>query len=232
VEAVARRNAGSEQGGGGATVVIRNLSKTFPGTRALDSVDLDIRPGSVHALLGKNGSGKSTLFKILAGYHSPDPGAELRASGESIDLPLSVGDVPRLGFSFVHQDLGVVDSFSVLENLRIGRFSTGRMGRIRWRQERRRVRRLLDDFDLRISPDQPLGTLAPAERAIIAILRAVQPREDGLQTLLVLDEPTAYLPPPDIGRLFDIIRGLRRAGVAILFATHRLDEVMEIADRV
>jgi ribose transport system ATP-binding protein len=215
-----------------ASVEVRGLSKTFSGTRALDRVDLAVQAGSVHALLGRNGSGKSTLFKILSGYHHPDPGGELFVAGRPVELPLSPGDPPRLGFSFVHQDLGLIDSFSILENLRMGRFATGLGGRIRWRQERRDVIRLLRDFGLRASPDAALATLAPAERAIVAILRAVQPREGEPQTLLVLDEPTAYLPPPDIGHLFETVRELRDSGVAVLFATHRLDEVVEIADRV
>lgn len=214
-----------------AAVAIAGLSKTFPGTKALDQVSLEIRPGEVHALLGKNGSGKSTLFKVLAGYHEPDAGAEITVHGTAVSLPIQPTDVSRLGFSFVHQDLGVAGAMTVLENLRVGYFATGRLGRIRWSQERRLVRRELTDFGVDIDPDALVGDLTQAERAIVAIVRGLQAHENERRTLLVLDEPTAYLPPPDIGRLFNAVRQLKRSGVAILFATHRLDEVKELADR-
>lgn len=212
-------------------ISLRGFSKTFPGTKALADVNLELRPGEVHALIGQNGSGKSTLFKILAGIHAPDPGAGLTVRGTEVSLPIQPADLPRLGFSFVHQDLGLALSMSVLENMRAGYFATGRLGRIRWKDERLYVKRVLEDFGVGFDPSTPAADLSQAERAIIAIVRALQVRSGEDRSLLVLDEPTAYLPPPDIARVFEAVRKLRASGVPILFTTHRLDEVKELADR-
>ena len=105
------------------------MSKTFGGRRVLRDVDLRVMPGEIHALMGQNGSGKSTLIKILAGYHDPDPGAELKVGGKQVHLPLGPGGGERAGSSFVHQDLGLLDQGSVTENLRVGRYETGSHGR-------------------------------------------------------------------------------------------------------
>ena len=134
-------------------LTIRGLSKTFPGTKALDRVDLDLRAGEVHALVGQNGCGKSTLIKVLAGYHQPDPGAEIRLAGEPVDLHDTIAS-GNAGFRFVHQDLGLVETLSAVENLTFGRgLDTGFGGRIRWRTERRDVERRIHalgyDFDVR-----------------------------------------------------------------------------------
>src|ERR1700722_4967997 len=129
---------------------IRNLSKSFPGTRALNGVDLDIEAGEVHALVGQNGSGKSTLIKILAGFHSPEPGASVKVAGQEVHLGTAAA-VRDAGFRFVHQDLALVGSLSVVENLALGRgFTTGAGGRIKWREERARAREMLDalGFDI------------------------------------------------------------------------------------
>lgn len=213
-------------------VAIRNVSKTFGGTRALSNVSLELAPGEIHALVGQNGSGKSTLFKILAGYHEPDGGGTLEVRGRPVALPIRPGDLNALDFRFVHQDLGIAGSLSILENVRVGHFVTSRMGRIRWREERAHVAKLLKDFGVELSPDTPCEKLSQAEKAIVAIVRALQSRPGEQPTLLVLDEPTAYLPPPEISRLFTAVRKLRETGVAIVFSTHRLDEVKNLSDRV
>jgi len=211
---------------------IRNLSKTFPGQVALDQVDLDIAPGETHALLGQNGSGKSTLIKILAGYHQPDGGA----SAEFGLTPLKLGDAraaAHAGIRFVHQDLGLVPTISTVENLALGfGYDTGLGGRIHWRSERARAQELLSDlgftdFDVRL----PIAALTPAQRTAVAIARALQGWEEGAD-LLVLDEPTSALPAEDVERLFEAIRHLHERGIAVLYVTHLMDEVFEIADRV
>jgi ribose transport system ATP-binding protein len=209
---------------------IRNLSKTFTGTRVLSHVDLDVMPGEVHALIGQNGSGKSTLIKVLAGFHAPDPGVEIEIGGESLQLDSSAASRDA-GIRFVHQDLALVESLSTVENLGLGRgFSTGLGGRIRWGHEReeaeRRIRALGYDFDV----DRPVQSLAAAERTGVAIVRALY--DSDLARLLVLDEPTASLPREEATALFDVVARLRESGIGIIYVSHRLDEVFAIADRV
>jgi ribose transport system ATP-binding protein len=225
----------------GTILSVRDLSKSFGSTRALEGVSLDVGPGEVHALLGQNGSGKSTLIKILAGYHSPDRGT-VAIRGEPVGLPLPPVELRRRGLAFVHQDLGLVDTLSVVENLRVGRFETGAGWRIRWRSERARARALLRRFDLDVDPRTPVGRLSRTERAIVAIIRALdEMRSLALESrlrgsedagLLVLDEPTASLPEDEVRLLFDAMRRVRETGSSVLYVTHRLEEVFEVCDMV
>ena len=213
---------------------LRNLSKSFGGTHALRSVDLDVLPGEVHGLLGENGSGKSTLIKVLAGFHEPD-GGELWIDGEPVRLPLHPGKFRELGMAFVHQDLALVESLSVLENLRVAELaaSRSRFG-ISWRRERVRARATFERYGVRIDPTARVGELKPVERALLAIVRALEEirsvgRANGL---LVLDEPTVFLPREGVDRLFALVRDAAGAGAGVLFVSHDLDEVREITDRV
>ncbi len=222
----------------GSVLEIRGLSKTFPGQHALINVDFDVAPGEVHALVGQNGSGKSTLIKILAGYHDPAPGASAsvtrqRRGGELTHLRL--GDAraaEEAGVRFVHQDLGLVETLGAHENLALGAgFLTNRMGTISWRQEIKRARAALADLGYHIDPRKPVKELSAAERTGIAIARALQNWDRDVE-LLVLDEPTASLPGPEVERLFDVIRTVKERGVAVVYVSHHLDEVFHIADRV
>ena len=208
------------------------LAKSFGGTDALRGVSLEVRAGEVHGLVGQNGSGKSTLVKILSGYYVPDAGS-VRLGGQPAKLPMTLKELRRRGIEFVHQDLGLVATMSILENLRVGRFATGAVGRIRWRNERARARELLRRFDVDADPDLPVERLSQAERAIVALMRALHDLEQQEGAgLLVLDEPTAALPAHEVHRLFDAIRRVRDAGSGVLIVTHNLDEVFEITDRV
>lgn len=213
---------------------LRNLSKSFGGTQALRGVDLSLLPGEIHGLLGENGSGKSTLIKILAGFYDPDEG-ELRIDGEAVRLPLAPGQFRELGLSFVHQDLGLVESLSVLENLRVAELasSRSRFG-ISWRRERKRARMTFEHYGLRIDPTAIVAELKPVERALLAIVRAIEEiRSVGAgHGMLVLDEPTVFLPREGIEVLFSLVRDAAAAGASILFVSHDLDEVREITDRV
>jgi ribose transport system ATP-binding protein len=216
----------------GALMRIENLAKRFGATVALDDVSLEIEAGEVHGLVGQNGSGKSTLIKILSGYHAPD-GGSVAVHGERVRPPIPPRELRQLGIEFVHQDLGLVGTMSVLENLRVGRYATGRLGRIRWRAERATALRLLRRFELDADPDTPVERLSQTERAIVAIARAVHDVEEHRGSgLLVLDEPTAALPASEVGRLFDAVRTIARDGSAVLIVTHNLEEVFEITDRV
>jgi ribose transport system ATP-binding protein len=215
-------------------LTLRNLSKTFGGTHALRDVSLDILPGEVHGLLGENGSGKSTLIKVLAGFHEPD-GGELRIEGERVPLPLGIGRFRELGMSFVHQDLGLVESLSVLENLRVAGLASSRSRfRISWRRERMRARETFARYGVQLDPSAPVSALKPVERALLAIVRAIEEirRDDHGHGLLVLDEPTVFLPRENVDRLFSLVRDVAAAGTSVLFVSHDLDEVREITDRV
>jgi ribose transport system ATP-binding protein len=213
-------------------LTVRGLTKSFGGTVALAGVDLEIDAGEIHALVGQNGSGKSTLIKILSGYHTAEAG-RVAVLGREVSLPPGPDDLRELGISFVHQDLGLVPTGTVLENLRVGRYETGPGGNIRWRRERQTARRLLARFDLEVDPDQTVARLRTTERAILAVARAVADVEAARgRGLLVLDEPTTALPSHEVGLLFEAMRRVAEAGSSVLFITHNLDEVLTVADRV
>ena len=210
---------------------IRGLSKTFGPARALDDVNLEIARGEIHGLVGRNGSGKSTLIKILSGYHVPDGGASLEIGGAGVDLPLPASEAYRLGLAFVHQDLGLLPEMTVLENIRIGRFGTGAGWHIRWKKERELVADALGRFGVHVSPDAVVGSLREVDRALVAIVRGLIDLQSHANGILVLDEPTAYLPRDSVEQLFRTVRSVASAGTAVVFVSHRLDEVMDLTDR-
>ncbi len=215
------------------TLSVTGAAKTFTGIRVLEPASFDLRAGEICALIGQNGSGKSTLIKILSGFHHADPGLTVRMCGEDITSQLG-GSAARTGMAFIHQDLALVPSMTILENLRINRFETGLGGRIRWKDERATVRTALARVGLTVSPDVPVGELSVTERALVAIARGLSEIESTQHQgqLLVLDEPTAYLPHTGVERLFEVIRALAAEGASILFVSHRLDEVITHCDRV
>lgn len=210
----------------------RNLGKSFAGRTVLRGVDLDILPGEIHGLVGQNGSGKSTLIKILSGYNAPDPGGSLVAQGENVRLPLGQGDATRLGFAFVHQDLGLFDSASVVENLRVGRYKSGIGWFVSWKRERTEALRSLHRFGVDIDPRTTVSTLSDVQRALVAIVRALDQLRDNRTGLLVLDEPTAYLPKDSADALFEATRRVAAEGFGVIFVSHRLSEVFRLCDRV
>ncbi len=217
-------------------LVLRDLSKSFGGARALDGVSLTVAGGEVHGLLGENGSGKSTLIKILAGYHSPDAG-ELEVYGQPVKLPLRPGQFRSLGMDFVHQDLGLIPSLSVIENLNVGELASTSRLHISWTRERQKAEQTFARYGLRLDPRARVADLTPVERALLAIVRAVE----GMRTsvagaegrgLLVLDEPTVFLPRTGIDQLFTLVREIAASSASVLFVSHDLDEVREITDRI
>lgn len=212
-------------------LALRGLTKSFGGARALSDVDLTILPGEVHGLLGTNGSGKSTLIKVLSGFHAPDAG-ELRIDGAPLPLPLPPGSSEAHGLAFVHQNLGLLAEATVLENLIVGDHERLNAWRINWRAEAARAAALFEDNHLDLAPHQITGDLSPVKRAQLAILRAAdRVGHHASPGLLVLDEPTPFLPQEDVRELFAMMRRLTAAGVAILFVSHDIDEVMEVTDR-
>jgi ribose transport system ATP-binding protein len=216
-------------------LAIRHFSKRFGGALALNDVALEVMPGEVHGLLGQNGSGKSTLIKILAGFHAPEPGAELAMHGRPVALPIPAGAALPLGLAFVHQHLALVPSLSVLENLRIGHFATENRWHINWRAERAHAGEIFGRFGLAIDPDARIRDLPQVERALVAIVRAFEDigaRHDRQNPgVLILDEPTPFLPRAGVDQLFALVRGIVREGTSVIFVSHDVDEVMEITDR-
>jgi ribose transport system ATP-binding protein len=215
-------------------LTVKNLSKSFAGPRVLDDVSLSIEPGEVRALVGQNGSGKSTLIKILAGFHLPDDGA-VDIDGEP--LQFGVGSASdALGMRFVHQDLGLIDNLDTVDNLALGgagyvSYSGVTSGVIRWRAERKRARKALDDLGYDFDVKRPVGTLAMSERTAVAIARALAPRGEPPK-LLVLDEPTANLPAAEAQRLYQLTRRVAASGIAVVFVSHHFDEVFELSSSV
>ncbi len=208
---------------------IEGLSKVFEGQRALSEVEFEVAPGEIHALLGQNGSGKSTLIKVLAGYHRPEPGASAALYGE----PLALDGTPppaTAPIRFVHQDLGLIAGLGAVDNLAL----TGGYRGHWWLGDRREAattREYLRRYGLEIDVDAPVGTLSVATQAMLAILRAIKDVPAD-RLLLVVDEATAALPDEEIRIVFELLRELRARGGSVVYVTHRLNEVIEIADRV
>lgn len=214
-----------------AAVFLKNVSMTFGLNKALDGVDLAIMPGEIHGLLGQNGCGKSTLIKVLSGFNHPDKGSELYINGDSVKLPLDPDMLTKYGLSFVHQDLGLVPSLTVLENLRnVQLFQSGM--KINWKKEKKAAREILDRYNIKVDVDANIESLNQVDKAMISIVRAVESikgRADG-KGILVLDEPTVFLTKTEVDTLFRLVREVAASGLGVLFVSHDLDEVMEITD--
>lgn len=212
-------------------VSIEHLSKTFPGQRALNDVSLTIDSAEIHALVGENGSGKSTLIKVLSGFHVPDAGGRILIDGEA--LPFGTPEASRrLGLRFVHQDLALIDQLSAADNVGIeSGFRRGRGGHILWQEQQEHARRLMANIGVEVDVRRPVAELRPVDRSTIAIARALDDAEGAIR-LLVLDEPTAALPPAEVDALFRVLREVAASGVSILYVSHRLDEILGLAARV
>jgi ABC-type sugar transport system ATPase subunit len=209
---------------------VRGLSKDFPGQRALDRVDLRVDRGEILGLAGANGSGKSTLIKVLAGYHQPDEG-EIDAFGQPV-WPEAHSAHWRNRCHFIHQDLGLIPTLSAAENLALGSgYQRAALGRISWRRQRQRAREAIGRFGADFDVDLPVSELTPAERTMVAIARALDGWQDA-DALLVLDEPTASLHGDEVAKLFAATRGVAARGAGVIFVSHRIDEMLSLADRV
>ena len=212
----------------------RSLSKVYSGTVALDGLDLDVRAGEIHALLGGNGSGKSTAIKILAGVVAAEPGGRIETGGQAGRADQwSPALAHAAGLRFVHQQPAVFPELTIAENLALGEgFPTGPGRRIQWSALNRRTAELLERYHIAAMPTMPLGALAAVDRSRVAIIRALQDRDEADSGVLVLDEPTAALPGPEVDQLLGALRGYAAAGQTILYVSHRLDEALSVADRV
>ena len=205
----------------------REIEKSFPGVRALSGVSFEVKAGEVHALLGENGAGKSTLIKILSGVYQPDGGAILIDGRETRFA--SPEDAKLAGVATIYQELLLFPELTVAENIFLGHAPLSGRGRIDWRAMRAKAEQLLDSLEIDdLSTDQIVGALSVGNRQRVEILRALS--HDA--RILIMDEPTAALTESDVTRLFDIVRRLKARGVGIVYISHRLDEIFEIADRV
>lgn len=203
----------------------RGLTKSFPATLALSEVDFNLYPGEVHALLGENGAGKSTLIKLITGVYKKDSGTILLEDQE-ID-PRSPRHAQELGISAVYQEINLIPTLSVAENIFLGR-QPMRMGLINMRAANRRARELLKAFHIDIDVTHDLSSYSIAIQQIVAIVRGV----DLSAKVLILDEPTSSLDRDEVETLFSVIRSLKERGIGIVLITHFLDQVYEIADRI
>jgi ribose transport system ATP-binding protein len=229
----------SGRAAGDVLIETESLVKVFGGVRALDRVSVDIPLGEVRGLVGENGSGKSTFIKVLAGYHKPDSGI-VRVGGEPVPLPIRLESLPSTYIAFVHQDLGLVGDLSVLENFFIRDIARARQASFRdkfvpRRAYRRHLRECLDSYGIPVHDlDMAVGELSPLHRAMVAIIRAADEirRSQAPASLLVLDEPSVYLPGDQRGILYTLIRNLVADSKSVLLVSHDIDEVLEVADTI
>ena len=212
----------SAAAGGDGLLTVEGVSKQFGGTQALVDVSMRLNGGEILALLGENGAGKSTLIKILAGVHALDTG-KITFRGADVTLARR-----RLPIAFIHQDLGLIDWMTVAENICLTLGFPWRYGLIDWAAARQRAARALERLGADIDPDLRIQSLSRTEKSLVAIARALAADAE----ILVLDEPSASLPADEVARLFAALRRLRARGVGMIYVSHRLDEVFEIADRM
>ncbi|PRH88185.1 D-xylose ABC transporter ATP-binding protein [Labrys okinawensis] len=210
-----------------AVVSLHDISKSFSGVKVLRDVNFDVRPGEVHALLGENGAGKSTLIKVIAGVHQPDTGT-LTVGGESVRFT-SPRHARRHGIATVYQELLLFPELTVAENIFLGNAPRQKWGGLDWSAMRLKARQLLDSLDSHdLDVDAKVGTLSVANRQRVEIAKALS--QDA--RLLIMDEPTAALVEADVRRLMSVVKKLRERGVAIIYVSHRMPEIFELADRV
>jgi ABC-type sugar transport system ATPase subunit len=205
---------------------LEGARKTYPGVRALQGVDLGVERGEVHALLGENGAGKSTLMKVVAGAVTPDAG-QMTVGGSPVPLG-SLEAARASGVALVYQDLSLVPQLSVGENVLLGRWPTTRWRTVAWQELHAAARRHLGRIGLEVDPRRRVDELGMAERQLVEIAKALS----GDVRVLLLDEPTSALSDPEARRLFGIVRDLTATGVAVVYVSHRLPEVLDIADRI
>jgi ribose transport system ATP-binding protein len=211
---------------------VSGLSKTFGPAKVLHGVALSIAPGEIHGLVGQNGSGKSTIVKFLTGYHPADAGAELRMDGETVHQPVGRAEREAHGIAVVHQDLALLEDFSILENIRMDALAAGgAMRPIRWAHELEAARAALARVGATLDPRTGIRALSSSERATVAIARALQGVHAG-GGLLIFDEPTGALGPAEVDDFYRRVDAEVEAGCSVLLVSHRLEEVLGHADRV
>jgi inositol transport system ATP-binding protein len=203
-----------------------NISKSFPGVKALDNVQLTVRKGTVHALMGENGAGKSTLMKILNGIYTLDSG-QITFQGQPVTIDNTHASL-NLGISMIHQELSPVPHMTVAENIFLGREPLGKFGLIDKRKMNAEARALLNRLDIDINPVKYMKDLSVANMQMVEIAKAISYEA----SLIIMDEPTSAITEREVAHLFTLIRSLKEKGVAIIYITHKMDEVFKIADEI
>ena len=207
-------------------ISVRGISKSFPGVQALKDVSFDILRGEIHGLVGENGAGKSTLIKILCGAYTATEGSVWMDGKElSIRSPL---DAQNAGISVVHQELKLVDSLTVMENIFIGRWPRTAIGSVNWKALRRQAAELIDELGVSLDPEENVGKLTVAQKQIVEICKVLSTNAK----FIVMDEPSAVLTPSEMDTLYAIIRKLKASGITILYISHRLEEIFSLCDHV
>ena len=210
----------------GPALEMRGIGKRFPGVLALENVDLVLEPGKVHAVMGENGAGKSTLIKIMAGVYQKDAGS-IRIGGMETDFR-TPRDALRQGIKVVFQEIALISEFTVAENIFLEEYPTNGAGSIRWSAIRRDAEALFKRIGFDVDPGAKVGNLPVSQQQMVEIARALAHEA----RIVVMDEPTSSLTPTEVALLFTVIRRLTELGIAVLYVTHKLDEVFEIADTV
>ncbi|MCV9887972.1 sugar ABC transporter ATP-binding protein [Metabacillus halosaccharovorans] len=207
---------------------MQGISKTFSRVTVLKNVKIELYPGEVHALMGENGAGKSTFMKILAGIHQPDQnGGEIYYKGQPV-LWKDPIDARNKGISVIHQELNLSPNLTISENILMGtKFPRNSLGMVKWDEVHERAQRVLDSMGSSLNPRQLVSNLSVAQQQMVEIARALSFKAE----VLIMDEPTASLTDKEIIKLFDIIHDLKKQGVAIVYISHRMEEIFKISNR-
>lgn len=205
-------------------IKLENVSKTFPGVKALDKLCLEVKKGEVHALVGENGAGKSTLIKILSGNIKPDPGAKIEIDGELCQSLTPISSIQK-GIIAIYQDFSLFPNLSVAENISISNELEKEKRQISWKEMRQMAKKALDTLGVDIDTDVQLETLSTAKQQLVAIARALACEAK----LIIMDEPTSTLSKSEVETLFNIIRNLKSRGISVLFVSHKLEELFEVS---
>ena len=205
---------------------MKHISKTYPGVKALSDVQLQIREGEVHSLVGENGAGKSTLIKMLAGVEQPDDGAEIYINGKPANIK-SPSDAIEQGISVIYQDISLFPNMTVAENICVGQQGE-KNSLVNWKKINQIAKECLSEFNVEMDVRETLGNVGIAKQQIVAIVRAVYSNAK----VIIMDEPTASLSAGEIKVLYRIIEELKQKKISILFVSHKFDEIFTVSDRV
>lgn len=205
---------------------LRNINKTFPGVKALTNVDFDIFPGEVHSLVGENGAGKSTLIKIMSGNYQPDEGGEIIIEGEQVQINGTIDSIRR-GISVIYQDFSLFDNLTVAENIVINQIIEKKEFFLDWKKIRAKAKKALEVVGANIDPMELVENLSVAKKQIVAIAGAIAQEAK----MIIMDEPTSALSRSEIETLYDIIEKLKSSNIAIMFVSHKMDELFKVSDR-
>ncbi|PWI26425.1 ATP-binding cassette domain-containing protein [Kurthia sibirica] len=205
---------------------MKNISKSFPGVKALQNVDFSLKKGEVHCLIGANGAGKSTLMKILAGVYTKDEG-EILLDNQQISIK-NPSDSMQLGISTIHQELSLIENLTLAENILLGNYLKPKGGFISWQKMNKEAKRIFDLLGVKVSPTMPTTEASMGLKQMTEIAKAI--RSDC--KIIVMDEPSTALSTDEIHKLYDVIALLKKQGYTIVYISHKLDELYAIGDRI